>query len=196
MAKQATVKKGREDGVVKPPTWAYISAPPGIDTRPLRQAFAAKGVHAFSPDQLDLPGLLSDVLRGSCSERMSSWPSSIPLRPATSSSTRSATRRGWGSPLLFSSPGTHPLPCGPRVALRTSHSTWTIPRRSISRYSRSWRFRITFRPRLRPRRSGVTRSKIWRISFWLDCGPKGRRETTGAGGGGRYRHSRERGDEY
>jgi hypothetical protein len=63
MTEQATVIKKREGNTAQRPAQAYISAPPSIDTRPLRQAFEAKGVHAFSPDQLDLPGLLPAVLR-------------------------------------------------------------------------------------------------------------------------------------
>ena len=63
MTEQSTVTKKREGSAEARPTLAYISAPPSVDTRPLRQAFEAKGVHAFSPDQLDLPGLLPDVLR-------------------------------------------------------------------------------------------------------------------------------------
>jgi hypothetical protein len=63
MANLTAVKKGPEHGAEKPTTSAYISAPPSIDTRPLRKAFEAKGVHVFSPDQLDLQGLLSDVVR-------------------------------------------------------------------------------------------------------------------------------------
>ena len=42
---------------------AFISAPNNIDTRPIREAFEAKGVKTFSPDQLDVGGLLSDVLQ-------------------------------------------------------------------------------------------------------------------------------------
>jgi hypothetical protein len=63
MTEQATVTKKREGSDEPRPALAYISAPPSIDTRPLRQAFEVKGVHAFSPDQLDLPGQLPDVLR-------------------------------------------------------------------------------------------------------------------------------------
>jgi hypothetical protein len=63
MAEQVTVTTRREASAEKRVTLAYLSAPPGVDTRPLRRAFEAKGVQAFSPDQLDLPGLLSDVLR-------------------------------------------------------------------------------------------------------------------------------------
>ncbi len=63
MARSATVTKGREDRAAKLPTSAYIAAPPSIDTRPLRQALESKGIHTFSPDQLDLSGLLPDVLR-------------------------------------------------------------------------------------------------------------------------------------
>ncbi len=63
MTEQATITNRREESAEKRPALAYISAPPSVDTRPLRRAFEAKGVHAFSPDQLDVPGLLSDVLR-------------------------------------------------------------------------------------------------------------------------------------
>ena len=42
----------------------YLTAPPGIDTRPIRRALAEKGLRSFSPDQLDLPGQsLPDILR-------------------------------------------------------------------------------------------------------------------------------------
>jgi hypothetical protein len=41
---------------------AYISAPSNFDTRPIRSAFEAKGVRTFSADQLELQGLLPDVL--------------------------------------------------------------------------------------------------------------------------------------
>jgi hypothetical protein len=44
------------------PKKAYISAPSNFDTRPIRKAFEAKGVQTFSADQLELQGLLSDVL--------------------------------------------------------------------------------------------------------------------------------------
>jgi hypothetical protein len=64
MTKQSTAMKRREGNTEQTPASnAYISAPANVDTRPLRQAFEAKWVHAFSPDQLALPGLLSDVLR-------------------------------------------------------------------------------------------------------------------------------------
>jgi hypothetical protein len=63
MTEQATVRKKREGDTGPRPAQAYISAPPGVDSRPLRRAFEAKGVCAFSPDQLDLPGLLSEVVR-------------------------------------------------------------------------------------------------------------------------------------
>jgi hypothetical protein len=63
MTELAGVTTKREGSTDSHSTLAYITAPPSVDTRPLRRAFEAKGVRAFSPDQLDVPGLLSDVLR-------------------------------------------------------------------------------------------------------------------------------------
>jgi hypothetical protein len=46
------------------PKTVYLSAPLGIDTRPIRRALEDKGLDSFSPDQLDLPGQrLPDILR-------------------------------------------------------------------------------------------------------------------------------------
>lgn len=43
---------------------AYVSAPKSLDTTQLRTTLASKGVRAFSPDELDLPGrTLTEVLR-------------------------------------------------------------------------------------------------------------------------------------
>jgi hypothetical protein len=66
MSKTATRQKTHENGPAENPRpkAAYISAPAGVDTRPIRQALEARGVRTFSPDQLDLPGMrLPDILR-------------------------------------------------------------------------------------------------------------------------------------
>lgn len=55
-------KRGARAPKERLPKEAYISAPSDFDTRPIRKAFEAKGVKTFSADQLDLQGLLSDVL--------------------------------------------------------------------------------------------------------------------------------------
>jgi hypothetical protein len=54
-------KNGGSDGVS--PKTAYISAPRTVDVSYVRKTLEEKGVHTFSPDQLDLPGQnLSQVL--------------------------------------------------------------------------------------------------------------------------------------
>lgn len=59
---RAGIKRGAKPPREPLPKEGYISAPSNFDTRPIRQAFEAKGVKTFSADQLDLQGLLSDVL--------------------------------------------------------------------------------------------------------------------------------------
>jgi len=61
--KGRTVTRRRARALKEPvPKEAYISAPSSFDTRPIRKAFEAKGVKTFSADQLELQGLLSDVV--------------------------------------------------------------------------------------------------------------------------------------
>jgi TIR domain len=46
------------------PRTVFLSAPVGLETRPIRQAFEKKGVRTFSPDQLDMPGQrFTDVIQ-------------------------------------------------------------------------------------------------------------------------------------
>jgi hypothetical protein len=66
MSEKTTRPKTRTNGPAEDlrPNAAYISAPAGVDTRPIRQALESRGVRTFSPDQLDLPGMrLPDILR-------------------------------------------------------------------------------------------------------------------------------------
>jgi hypothetical protein len=63
-AKERTgTRRGAKAPKEPSPKEAYISAPRNVDTRPIREAFEARGVKTFSADQLDLQGLLSDILQ-------------------------------------------------------------------------------------------------------------------------------------